>query len=238
MGNGAICLRPVSGARRICPERNLSMKRYEVVLWDWNGTLADDAGASLLATNDILKKRGMPPITMEQYYQYIDTPISRFYAHLFDLNEVPMSVIGPEFCEFYPKYFEGLHAGAEALVKALSRAGVRQVILSSSHRDNIVRDTERLGIRGYFDELLAADDLLAEGKVERGLRWIARQPEPPRSMVLVGDTLHDFETAQAMGVDCILCAIGHQSERDLRTAGTPVVTAFSQLRTLLLPDSG
>ena len=214
------------------------MKRYEVVLWDWNGTLADDLDASLQATNEILKKRDKPPITLEQYYAYIDTPISRFYEHLLDLSEVPMSVIGAEFYEFYPKYFEGLHAGTEELLEVLRQSGGRQVILSSAHRDNIVRDTQWLGIRDYFDELLAAEDLLAAGKVERGLRWIARQPEPPQSMVLIGDTLHDFETAQAMGVDCILCAIGHQSERDLRTAGVPVVTAFSQLRALLLPDSG
>jgi phosphoglycolate phosphatase len=55
-------------------------------------------------------------------------------------------------------------------------------------------------------------------------------------MVMIGDTLHDFDTAQAMGTDCILAAIGHQSEADLKKAGVPVVTAFSQLRGLLLPE--
>ena len=67
------------------------MKTPKTVIWDWNGTLADDGYASLLVVNDILAKRNMPPITMDQYYQYIDTPISRFYEHLFDLNKVPMS---------------------------------------------------------------------------------------------------------------------------------------------------
>ena len=98
------------------------MKRYKVVIWDWNGTLADDVGASLLATNDILKNHGKAPIDMVQYYEYIDTPISRFYAHLFDLDEVPMSVIGPEFSEYYPKYFEGLHKGAGRLLRTLQTA--------------------------------------------------------------------------------------------------------------------
>lgn len=37
------------------------MKQYEVVIWDWNGTLANDVEASLMATNDILKKRGGNP---------------------------------------------------------------------------------------------------------------------------------------------------------------------------------
>ena len=210
------------------------MKRYKVVIWDWNGTLADDVGASLLATNDILKHHGKAPIDMVQYYEYIDTPISRFYAHLFDLDEVPMSVIGPEFSAYYPKYFEGLHHGARQLLQALQQAGVRQVILSSSHGDAISRDAECLGVLTYFERILAADDLLADSKVDRGKDWIESQEIDPGDMVMIGDTLHDFETARAMGVDCILCAIGHQSEQDLRTTGVPVVTEFRELSELLL----
>lgn len=210
------------------------MKQYKVVIWDWNGTLADDVGASLLATNDILKNHGKASISMEQYYEYIDTPISRFYEHLFDLDEVPMSVIGPEFSAYYPKYFEGLHEGAAQLLQEVQRAGMRQVILSSSHRDSIARDAAHFGILSYFEKILAADDLLAESKVERGKDWVETQEISPADMVMIGDTLHDFDTARAMGVDCILCAIGHQSEKDLRTAGVPVVTAFSQLKDLLL----
>ena len=207
--------------------------KYKVVIWDWNGTLADDVYASLRATNDILKKRNIPPIDMERYYEYIDTPISRFYEHLLDLNEVPMEVIGGEFYEFYPKYFEGLHQGAAELLEDLKQAGLRQVILSSAHRKNVEQDTVRFGIRDYFDDILAADDLLAAGKVERAKAWLAQQEIAPTEMVMIGDTLHDYETARAMGVDCILCAIGHQSEADLRTAGAPVVTEFRQLRRLL-----
>ena len=133
--------------------------RYRCVIWDWNGTLADDVIASLKATNDILARHGKPPIDLAQYYAYMDTPISRFYEHLFDLNEVPMTLIGREFSEFYPRYFEGLHPGAVTLLRTLQSAGVRQVILSSSHRENVERDTAAQGIRPYFDEILAADDL-------------------------------------------------------------------------------
>ncbi len=210
------------------------MRSYDYVLWDWNGTLADDVNASLLSTNDILKKRNLPAITLDQYYQYIDTPISRFYAHLLDLHQVPMEVIGREFAEFYPKYFDHLQAGTQSLLEQLRQAGVHQLILSSGHRDGILRDTERFGIRSYFEEILAADDLLAQGKVDRAKAWIRQQHVSPARMVMIGDTLHDLEAAQAMGTGCILCATGHQSEADLRTAGVPVVTSFSQLEALLL----
>lgn len=211
------------------------MKTPKTVIWDWNGTLADDGYASLLVVNDILAKRNMPPITMDQYYQYIDTPISRFYEHLFDLNKVPMSEITRDFQAFYPRHFQVLHQGVPELLDSLRNHGIPQIILSSGYQAALKRDLSRFHIADYFDAVLGANDTLASGKVQRGLDWLATQSIAPEDMVLIGDTLHDFETAQAMGVPCILCAIGHQSKADLLSAGVPVVDAFSQLSPLLLP---
>lgn len=212
------------------------MKTPKTVIWDWNGTLADDGYASLLVVNDILAKRNMPPITMEQYYAYIDTPISRFYEHLFDLSKVSMSEITQDFQAFYPRHFQSLHQGVPELLDALQRRGIPQIILSSGYQAVLERDLSRFHITGYFDQVLGANDTLAAGKVQRGLDWIATQSTAPEDMVLIGDTLHDYDTATAMGISCILCAIGHQSKADLLTAGVPVVDAFSQLSPLLLPE--
>ena len=127
------------------------MKTPKTVIWDWNGTLADDGYASLLVVNDILAKRNMPPITMDQYYQYIDTPISRFYEHLFDLNKVPMSEITRDFQAFYPRHFQALHQGVPELLDSLRNHGIPQIILSSGYQAALERDLFRFHIAGYFD---------------------------------------------------------------------------------------
>ena len=207
---------------------------YKTIIWDWNGTLADDVYPSFLSVNDILEKRGLSPINMTQYYEYIDTPISRFYAHIFDLNKVSMEELTREFNEGYAKYFDRLHEGVPQLLKKLREQGIPQVILTSGNQTIIENDTARFGIRDYMDQILGASDLLATGKIQRGMDWIKSQSIPPEDMVMIGDTLHDLDTAKAMGVDCILCAIGHQSEADLRASGAPVVTSFRDLEPLLL----
>lgn len=207
--------------------------KYSCIIWDWNGTLADDAEASRLAVNELLLRHEKLPITMEQYYQYIDTPIERFYAHLFDLREISMDTIGQEFYEFYPRFFTALHSGAEDVLRALQETGVAQVILTSGNRQVIHGDTTRFGIRQYFDEILGADDLLAAGKVERGLQWIRNQAISPGKMVMIGDTLHDYDVAHAMGTDCILFSGGHQAKGDLEQAGVPVIDSLKDLYALL-----
>lgn len=208
--------------------------KYSCMIWDWNGTLADDVEASLRSVNDTLLRRNMPVINLNQYYSYIDTPIIRFYEHLFDLNEVPMSVLSEEFHEGYQKYFQGLHTGAEELLKEIRNLGIPQVILTSSNRELIEEDTRRLGVRQYFDALLGADDFQAASKVQRGINWIKSQPYAPDTMVMIGDSLHDFEVARAMGTNCILFTGGHQAEKDLKTAGVPIAHDFDELRQILL----
>lgn len=208
--------------------------RYSCIIWDWNGTLADDVEASLKSVNDTLIRRNMPVINLEQYYSYIDTPIIRFYEHLFDLEQVPMSVLSEEFHAGYRKYFQGLHPGAEALLAELQSRGIPQVILSSSNRALIEADTQKLGVRQYFDALLGAEDFQAASKVQRGIDWIKAQPYDPETMVMIGDSLHDYEASQAMGTKCILFTGGHQAEQDLRRAGVPLAHDFDELRQMLL----
>ena len=38
------------------------MKKY--IIWDWNGTIVDDAGIALDAVNDMLREQHSPEITL------------------------------------------------------------------------------------------------------------------------------------------------------------------------------
>jgi phosphoglycolate phosphatase len=49
---------------------------------------------------------------------------------------------------------------------------------------------------------------------------------------MIGDTIHDFEVAEAVGIQCILIARGHQNYRRLNETGTVVIESFGELRRL------
>jgi phosphoglycolate phosphatase len=48
-------------------------------------------------------------------------------------------------------------------------------------------------------------------------------------VVLVGDTVHDFEVATAMGVGCVLVAAGHHARERLSACACPVVESLEEL---------
>ena len=49
------------------------------IVWDWNGTLLNDAIASAKAVDDVLKKRNLGEVPLEVYRQKIMFPVVNVY---------------------------------------------------------------------------------------------------------------------------------------------------------------
>lgn len=208
------------------------------VFWDWNGTLCDDLSVSLDAVNELLKLKERPPITVEQYYSYVDTPISKFYEHLFDLNEVTMEEISLHYRTYYGSHLpeECLMPGIRTVLEKLRSGRVRQVVLSSAHRDSIEFRARNTGILDFFDDILAADDWYAFSKEERARRYIRERCDDPERIWFIGDAVHDAEVADACGCleRCILVPLGHQSREDLVRTGAIVCDGFDVVPGLII----
>ena len=74
-----------------------------------------------------------------------------------------------------------------------------------------------MGIEHYFDEILGTSDIYAAGKEDIAKEYMKRAK--PKCALLIGDTTHDKEVADSLGIDCILVATGHQSKKVLQEAG-------------------
>lgn len=207
------------------------MRKYDLILWDYNGTLVDDVQAALSSVNDMLVKRDMPTIDLDDYYSYIDVPIIKFYEHIFDLNEVPFSVIAEEFSAGYERYIQQnpLMTGAIEALDLAQVKGIKQTILSASHKDSVNSMLERLEISNYFFAVSAADNRDAANKAGRGKELLDFLGVSPSRALMVGDTLHDFSVAQEIGADCILTLNGHQGKEQLRFAGVPLIENLNEI---------
>ncbi|PKM62961.1 MAG: hypothetical protein CVU97_02710 [Firmicutes bacterium HGW-Firmicutes-21] len=210
--------------------------RYSHVLWDWNGTLIDDMECSLTAVNIMLSKRNKSSITREQYFEYIDTPIRRFYENIFDFSEISMTEIMEDFNLYYSLHIGEfpLMSGAREVLEELNKKGATQIILSSSSNDIILPFSEKIKVKHFFEHILGASDSYVNGKIERAVCFISDNDINPKSCVLIGDTLHDYETAAALGCDCILIPNGHQARADLIATGAIVAKDISFVPNLLI----
>lgn len=201
------------------------MKNYKHIFWDWNGTIIDDVKAACLSVNDMLIKRDMSQITMTQYYKYIDTPISRFYENLFDLNIVTFDIISKEFSKGYKKYLneKPLMNGIDEVLNNLQIKEKNQVILSSSNILDITSKTKKYNVKKYFTNILAHNNFNAESKILLAKNYIKSNKINTENIIVIGDTLHDYKVAQSLECDCILTTQGHQSMKELSIAKEAII---------------
>ena len=108
------------------------------------------------------------------------------------------------------------------------------MILSASPLGTLRSQAEARGVDGYFDELLGLGDIYAKSKVDLGLQYLRRSGFDPRRAVMLGDTTHDWEVAQALGVRCVLQSGGHQPPDVLRRTGAPVASGLREAVPMIL----
>ncbi len=209
--------------------------KYDIVFWDFNGTLIDDCRAALDCVNEMLLAEGEQPITLKRYYQLVDTPIVNFYTGLYGTDDIDFDRIAHEFHDRYDKKVcsIGLMPYAKELLRENKAAGMTQIIITSSHEEEVRGLVKYYGVAECFDDILGAGDQYASGKLERAVEYFTKKGFDRKKALFVGDTLHDSDVAKALGIDCVLLSAGHQGREILETSGHLVIDTLKNLDDIL-----
>lgn len=208
--------------------------KYKNVVWDWNGTLLNDVKVGVNTLNDMLGRRGLPLLSVEDYKEKFGFPVIDFYDRVgFDMEKESFHELSVDFVETYDKYAGevGLNEGVREVLAGIQQTGVKQYVLfclfgkiCCNRCSGIFRSIPVLtGACG-------ANDIYAAGKIERGQQMLQTCPIVPEDTLMVGDTIHDAEVADALGFDCILFAGGHNNEERLQKKA-PVIHRMRELLT-------
>ena len=210
----------------------LKPSKYKHIIWDWNGTLLDDAWLFVDIMNGVLEKRNMNPITVEKYREIFGFPIKEYYKKLgFDLEKESFHKSGLEFIRAYEKrrYEADLHPKVNSILSKLVSMNIHHSILSAQHQRLLDDLTKHYNVRKYFTEINGLNDYYAHSKVDIGIEWMKKTEILSSEVLLIGDTDHDFEVAQALGIDCLLISHGHHCHSRLSQTGAPVIRELENI---------
>lgn len=206
------------------------------IIWDWNGTLIDDAGLCVRVLNELLADWGRGPVSVQAYRDEFGFPVRDYYERIgFPLDREDFESVSQRFIARYYELFAEVraHFGVVDLIENLRAKGVTHSILSASKQDHLEAAVRTFDLDGHFERLVGIGNIFASGKLAEGKRWVSEMPWDPRTVLLVGDTLHDFEVAEALGVPVVLLAHGHHAPERLRQTGAPVVETPGSLRAFI-----
>ena len=204
------------------------------IIWDYNGTIIDDVHLCLEVEQFMLKERGMyAEYSIEDYRDLFCFPVIDYYKKLgYTFETESYEAISVEFNTLYDFGFPRcqLVDGVLEKIQECCRKGYRNVILSACRHDKLEAQTRALGVDGYFEEIMGIDNDLAASKIDLARRWMNSTDVTPEACMFIGDSIHDMETALAIGVkDYQLVACGHQSYRVLKNATDHVVETMREV---------
>ena len=204
----------------------------ETVIWDFNGTILDDLDLVVRSVNVQLARRELPQLTVERYRAVFGFPVADYYRRI-GLNP-DVETMSELSAEFFAMYAPGLascpvHDGVHDALTAFQDAGFRQFVLSAMEQGLLTTTLDHLGISGFFEAVYGLSHLEGDSKLSRGRELLVEQGIRSETALLIGDTDHDAEVAQSLGVSVAIVSRGHQSEERIRAIGCPMYGSFPDL---------
>ncbi|MCB9499046.1 MAG: HAD family hydrolase [Erysipelotrichaceae bacterium] len=207
--------------------------KYKYIFFDFNGTLLDDVDLCYNIENSIFAKWGIKKLSKETYLDNFCFPVKNYYEFAgFDFNKIDYSDICEMFFSEYLRQFEKetkLYPSVISSLKKLKEDGFGLYILSASEINLLIDQTKMLTIYDYFTDLVGCSDLKASGKIGYGKEFIHKKFIKSSECLMIGDTYHDYEVANELGMHCILFTKGHNSVQVLSKANVPLVNSFEEI---------
>lgn len=202
---------------------------FHNLIFDWSGTLVDDLGPVIDATNTVFSKYGIPPLDREQFRRSFRLPYHEFYSEV--LPHIPLAELE---AHFRPA-FESSLAPVTVLPHAREKLehcaalGIRMFVLTSMDPDAFSRQLKEFGFDRYFEATYS-------GVLDKRAlihRILTDHHLDPAETAFVGDMTHDVETARHGGISSIAVLTGYNHPELLATVRPDItVPDLGVLRTL------
>jgi len=206
---------------------------YELVVFDWDGTLMDSTAVIAASLQEACRDVGIA-VPSEHDAKYV---IGLNLAATFDHVAPGLDEEGRRrLAERYRHHFLArenempLYGGVREMLDDLLVRGHRLAVATGKARRGLDRALEATGLRDKFEVTRCADEGFAKPHPEMLLMLLDIAGVAAGGAVMVGDTTHDLELAANAGVDGVAVSYGAHAEALLATR--PAKARFSSVADL------
>lgn len=215
--------------------------KYNTVLFDFDGTLADTSKAIFPCLLYTYEKLGLEAPDLKNIHKFIGPPLADSFR-IIGLEEkyVDRAV------DIYREYFNNtdyfldieLFDGIENLLENLKSRGVRLAVTSIRVEDKLKVVCGNLGLERLFPVIcgrVAEEGVFSKADVVR--RALEQMGNPGGETLLIGDSKYDEEGAAELGIDFIAAMYGFgYDSRDAVERSVLIADTVDEMAEFLLKE--
>ncbi len=199
-------------------------KRFELLVFDWDGTLMDSAGAIIASIQASCRDLGLPVPERERASHVIGLGLKDALSYA--VPELPPADYG-KLAERYRHHFLArdpdieLFPGMREMLAALKQKGHVLAVATGKSRVGLERVLDATKLKQYFDSSRCADETHSKPHPAMLQELMQELQIEPGATLMIGDTAHDLQMALNAGVPALAVSYGAHP-RDSLTALNPL----------------
>ena len=193
-------------------------KQFDLIVWDWDGTLANSTG---MITNAIVKAAsqvGLPTLDPRAASNIIGLGLKESIHALF--GDIPADLAQKLAQQYTANYYAGeaeipLFDGAKSTIVELNRRGYKLAVATGKGRRGLNLALEHCGLTHFFHETRTVDECFSKPHPQMLDELMDTLVATPERTLMIGDTSYDLQMASNAGVQAVAVSFGAQSQDKL-----------------------
>jgi len=216
-------------------------KQFDLLIFDWDGTLMDSAGVIVDSIQRACEDIGLAAPSDRASRQIIGLGLIQALQTL--LPELPADDY-PRLVERYRHHYLGrdadipLFAGVSGGIRDLHESGFQLAVATGKSRVGLSRALEASGLGPWFAATRCADQTHSKPHPAMVLELIDELDADPARTLVIGDTSHDLLMASNAGVASLGVTYGAHEADDLHPhAPLALIDSFAEVHAWLTANA-
>jgi len=194
----------------------VNSKQYELIIFDWDGTLIDSAAHIIECMQWVIGRMRIAPRSVAEIRHIIGLGMRQAILTLYpDFNESEIELFIDEYRQYFFAQQQSLpFPGVEQLLQQLGQAGYVMAVATGKGRRGLDLALNNLQFGGYFSATRCADETQSKPHplmLEEILEELSLTPD---QALMVGDTVFDLDMAKNINMDAVAVCNGvHEREK-------------------------
>ena len=217
------------------------IKRFDLIVFDWDGTVVDSANSIACSLQGAARDLGVPEPSNEEARYVIGLGLNEAIRHLFpNLTSQEFDLISDRYRHHYLTQDKkiSLYKGVLEIIKALYAENFLLAVATGKSRAGLNRSFNSSGLGGFFHASRCADETFSKPHPAMLLELMSQLNVKATRTLMIGDTTHDLQMATNACVSGVGVTYGAHPKKRLETlAPLACVESVAQLHLWLNENS-